>query len=87
MLTYSAVNGVNNIAKNAGSVNIFPNPNNGEFNFNLVSDNEEPANVVITNVLGEKVKELTVSTNKAHHMIFDAPADVPAYSYYSSWHL
>ncbi len=74
VLTYTTVNGVNSITKNAGAINIFPNPNNGEFNFNLVSDNEEPANVIITNVLGEKVKELTVTTNKANHMIFDAPA-------------
>ncbi len=66
--------GVNNITKNSGSINIYPNPNNGEFTFNLVADEVEQAKVVMTNVVGEKVKELTVSTNQPYHVTCDLPA-------------
>ncbi len=72
--------GVNTLTKDAGLMNIYPNPNNGEFTVNLASDNSEPASVVITNILGERVKELTIATNKN----YDVRLDVPAGMYFLS---
>ncbi len=43
---------------------VFPNPNGGVFAMNLSSDIDESVHVVITNLLGEKVKEFTTMTNK-----------------------
>jgi len=47
-----------------GELKLLPNPNNGTFTMNLLSDNDEQAQVVITNIVGEKVKEFTIATNK-----------------------
>ena len=58
--------------KNA-SLNIYPNPNSGEFTMNLVSGGTEDVTVTITNILGEKVRELTISTNKNYDIKFDQP--------------
>ncbi|MCD6011940.1 MAG: endo,4-beta-xylanase precursor [Flavipsychrobacter sp.] len=74
VLTLTVVNGVNTIAKNQEAINIFPNPNSGAFTFNLAAEQDEQAKVVITNILGEKVKEMTVSTNKPYHVMCDVPA-------------
>lgn len=44
---------------------VFPNPNGGTFTMNLVSDNDEEVHVMITNIIGQKVKEFVTTTNKA----------------------
>ncbi len=46
------------------ALNVFPNPNRGTFTMNLLSDIDEEAHVVITNVVGQKVKEFITTTNK-----------------------
>jgi hypothetical protein len=43
---------------------VAPNPNKGSFNMNLTSDLDEQIQVTITNVIGQKVKEFTTTTNK-----------------------
>jgi len=43
---------------------VSPNPNNGAFTMNLVSGIDEEVQVVITNVLGEKVQEFKTTSNK-----------------------
>jgi hypothetical protein len=45
-------------------VKISPNPSNGIFTINLASNIDEEAHVVITNVLGQKLKEFATITNK-----------------------
>ncbi len=65
---------INSLVKDAGVMNIYPNPAQGSFSVNLVSAANEDAVVTITNVLGEKVKELTVSTNKKTDIKLDVPA-------------
>ena len=42
---------------------IFPNPNGGTFTMNLVSDIAEEVHVVVTNIVGEKVREFITTTN------------------------
>jgi len=47
------------------TVKVYPNPNDGVFTILITSDQEEQAIITITNIVGEKVKEFTIATNKA----------------------
>ncbi len=51
-------------ATTATELKAFPNPNTGTFTMSLISANDEPVQVVITNLVGEKVMEFTTTTNK-----------------------
>lgn len=42
---------------------VFPNPNQGTFTVKLQSDTNEPAEVKISNAIGETVKKYTTTTN------------------------
>jgi len=56
---------VNGIGNNpTEELKVSPNPNSGAFTMNLVSDIDEEVQVVITNVLGEKVQEFKTTSNK-----------------------
>jgi hypothetical protein len=49
---------------NATSFNVYPNPNNGNFNINMTTENtEEVAQVTIINVLGQVVSSITIPNN------------------------
>lgn len=50
---------------------LVPNPNKGAFTMNLQSDRNEQVNVVITNILGEKVIEFTTTTNTTMEIKLD----------------
>ncbi len=58
------------------SLKIFPNPNGGVFTMNLLSDADEEVHVVITNIVGEKVRELITTTNKATDIKLDHAAGI-----------
>ncbi len=60
----------------ASTLSVYPNPNTGAFVLNLISGKSENANVVITNVVGEKVKEEVITTNQATEISLDQPAGV-----------
>ena len=55
-----------------GELKVYPNPNDGTFTVNLSSNTEEAVYYVVTNMLGEKVKEVTSSTNKPSDIKLDA---------------
>lgn len=55
--------GVRNVATDESSVRIYPNPNDGTFTIYLQSDMDEQAQITITNVTGQTVKELSIRTN------------------------
>ncbi len=55
---------------------IFPNPNQGIFTMNLLSDIDEELHIVITNVTGEKIKEIITTTNKTINIKLDSPAGI-----------
>jgi uncharacterized protein YjdB len=56
---------VNGVAANQDEeLKVSPNPNSGTFNINLVSTIDEEVQIIIVNVLGEKVKEFITTTNK-----------------------
>lgn len=55
--------GVNNVPGIKTELLVAPNPNGGVFTMNLQSDLMEDVTVIITNAVGEKVKELKTRTN------------------------
>lgn len=57
---------VDDIAATPGSLLITPNPSSGAFTLSLNATDNESAVIVITNVLGAKVSECTVNTNKQY---------------------
>ena len=67
---------VNSTNSDASVLNVYPNPNTGAFIMNLTTENNEPASVVITNIVGEKVKEFTISTNNTTNIKLDQPAGI-----------
>lgn len=55
---------------------VFPNPNNGAFTMNLVSDDNEEVHVMITNIVGQKVKEFVTTTNNTVEVKLDHAAGI-----------
>ncbi len=60
----------------AGSFHLYPDPSNGTFTCMLSSPVSEEAHIIITNFLGQKVKELIVLTNKETAVQLNAPPGV-----------
>ena len=50
--------------KGSDYISIFPSPNNGAFTINLSSNIIEDAHIIISNILGEIVKEFNIPSNK-----------------------
>ena len=64
---------------NAGAIEniqLYPNPNNGVFTLNISSPVNENVSVIITNLVGEKVKEFTTITNALSTIDLSAPAGI-----------
>jgi hypothetical protein len=55
------------------SIEIYPNPNSGAFSMYIPSTANGEAHVIISNLMGEKVKELTTATNKMMAIQLDSP--------------
>ena len=68
-----AVATVNNVVD---VLNVYPNPNTGNFSLNMISSVDEDVTVSITNMVGEKVKDLKVTTNKVNNISLGQPAGV-----------
>ena len=68
--------GVNGIKVGASFLNVSPNPSTGTFTVNLLSNTTEDAVVTVTNIVGEKVKEVAISTNKPSTISLDQPEGV-----------
>jgi trimeric autotransporter adhesin len=58
------------------SIKVFPNPNDGSFSINIQSSGAAEVNVVITNLLGERVKELTVKTGRVTDVQISQPPGI-----------
>jgi len=68
---------VENTATVTNLLKVSPNPtSNGNFSITLTSDNNEQADIVITNIVGEKVKALTTITNKKNDVLLEQPAGI-----------
>jgi len=75
-ITLNNPEGVNSVANTSSILNVYPNPSEGNFTINLSSAANEQAVVTITNIVGEKIKEFTMSTNKAYELQLDQPDGV-----------
>jgi trimeric autotransporter adhesin len=60
----------------APGIKVYPNPNSGTFSVNLLSDMDEQAHFVITNMLGLMVKEFTGPANEPLEIRINAPAGI-----------
>lgn len=65
---------VNNIMAGINNLTIAPNPARERFSITLFSANDELVTITISNILGERLKEISGITNKQ----IDASLDVPA---------
>lgn len=68
--------GVANATASTGIISVMPNPSQGTFKLTLPAVATEQANVVVTNMLGAIVKELSITTNTATEVTLDVPAGV-----------
>ena len=64
------------VYQNISGVSIYPNPSAGVFMVNITSNDNEQAAVVITNVLGETVRNMSIATNKTQSIDLDVAAGV-----------
>ena len=72
----ATITGVKIINTQTTSLAIFPNPANGIFTLHITSSQNEDAHIIIFNLLGEKVKEITAMTNEDTELQIDAPPGV-----------
>jgi len=63
-------------SENSLHFNIFPNPSQGAFTANVGAARTMDAIMIITDVLGNKVKEINAPTNTDIKIVLDAPAGV-----------
>jgi uncharacterized protein YjdB len=52
----------------SSAIQVYPNPNDGTFAINLLSDCDENTTVIVTNLVGEKINEITANTNNLVHL-------------------
>ncbi len=69
----TSVNVPKALAGQQPELNIFPNPNSGIFRVDLLSGTDEELRITITNLLGQKVKEVLTKTNKKTDVHLDTP--------------
>jgi Secretion system C-terminal sorting domain len=65
--------GVKNILNTNNRLHVYPNPNDGVFKVAVYSDKVEPATIVITDLLGGKIKEFTANTNETTDISLNLP--------------
>ena len=63
-------------SEHGAELKVFPNPNSGMFTLDLVSDMDEEVQVVITNIVGEKIRTISTSTNKTVDIQLDVPPGI-----------
>jgi sugar lactone lactonase YvrE len=66
--------GVKNIANPAQELQIWPQPNSGVFSMFLSSDLTQPLQIIITNLIGQEIKESSSITNNQIEIQLSVPA-------------
>jgi hypothetical protein len=75
----------NSSSRNVISLAIAPNPNHGQFIVDISSPSKEDATIIITNIFGKKVKELTATTNLKFQIKLDEPPGIYFVKVVSTW--
>ncbi len=68
--------GADPIEEQAAVLKVFPNPNTGTWTMELLSDDNEPVQVTVTNVVGEKVMTFTTETNREQQIRLNKAAGI-----------
>jgi len=71
VMKYGVDEAVKIINQPVSSITIYPNPNQGSFTLNISAPINEDVQVIITNIVGEKIKELTTATNQETSLKLD----------------
>jgi Glycine rich protein/Secretion system C-terminal sorting domain len=66
------------------AMKVYPNPNDGAFTLILSSGTNEPVQVIITNVVGQKVFSTITTTNKSTDIRMNVPAGVYVLTAYTA---
>ena len=67
-LDTNTITGINTLITNAASVNLYPNPNNGAFTFEVINYQPEEKNILeVYTMLGDKI--YTTQLNDTHTLI------------------
>ena len=68
---------VNNVPIDRLNLTVYPNPApNGQFTISISSNTNEKVNIIITDLLGEKIKDFTVETNRPMVVQLDVLAGI-----------
>ncbi len=67
---------VHEVLTTAAELKVYPNPNEGAFTVNLLSTYDEQVTIDVTNMVGEKVKEIIAATNSAVDVRLNVAAGV-----------
>jgi len=65
-----------NIPTTTTTITTSPNPTTGSFTLNISTPQTEFAQITITNIIGEKVKELITTSNQDTHVELDTPPGI-----------
>ncbi len=66
--------GITGVQNSHSVISVYPNPGKAVFCINISSGIDEYVSVTITNMLGETVKKMTMTTNKNGTLHIDSPA-------------
>ena len=72
----ACTSGTNNLKTVPPELSVFPNPNTGSFTLYLTSATKEDARITISNVLGSKIQQQTVTPGKETEINLNVPAGV-----------
>ena len=68
--------GIKPTSRESGKIMVLPNPNTGSFRLILQSDQPQNVHYIITNLLGQKVKEFNAFSSKPTDINLNEPAGV-----------
>lgn len=70
------VSGISNPFATNDELKLYPNPNRGSFSLNVLATIDEEAHIIVTNIVGAKVREFTIKTNEVNDITLNQPPGV-----------
>jgi len=67
---------VKSVSNIEDAISLYPNPSDGIFTTNIISNTNETVAITITNIFGEKMKEVTTTTNQPLAINIDVPSGI-----------
>jgi hypothetical protein len=66
-------NEIINTTPHEATLQLWPNPNDGSFSVTVSSASDEEAKIIITDIVGKRVKELITTSNRSTHIKLNTP--------------